>query len=234
MSTLRTTILRHALPLVPTHSFTRQALVNALPSLPPSHPDHRDALPESVIDTLFDAGSSAPAQALVSAWEEEGLTSLQGQHVRDRLRHRLSYSSQVGEHLVEVRDTRSGRSLCSYQAYALLSAPGSSTSLPIPQLPAPLLPLLRQIRLPPLYAPPGSPSPSSRPSTDAATELSSALQATSRRLPLIGFNPAGPLSYAWRIADGALRVDDKARGVQKGLMDEPTGSGVSSSQSCMG
>jgi len=52
------------------------------------------------------------------------------------------------------------------------------------------------------------------------------MRSTSNRLPLVGFNPMGSLSYAWRIADHALRPMDKARGVQKGLMEEPTGSGV--------
>ena len=101
MSSLRSTILQHAIPLIPTHSFTRQALLRSLPSLKQDHPDYRPALEESVVDTIFGSGQ-APAQSLTAAWEEDGLASMQGKDARQRLKSRLSHSAVVGEHLVEV------------------------------------------------------------------------------------------------------------------------------------
>lgn len=104
---LRSTILRHSLPLLPIHSFTRQTLSLALNSLPPSHPDYRpDPTPEGMIDTLFGEGIKAPGQTLVEAWEAEGRKSMEEKDVKDgvgsTLRGRLRYSAEVGEHLVEV------------------------------------------------------------------------------------------------------------------------------------
>ncbi|KAK1926254.1 hypothetical protein DB88DRAFT_544500 [Papiliotrema laurentii] len=214
---LRTSILKHALPLVPQHSFTRHTLLLALPSLDPAHPDYQPDVSESVIDTLFGNGNTAPARALVDAWVGEGLHAVQGANTRERLKNRLRYSSLVGEHLVE--------------AYAVLASPGSTPSLPIPRIP---LSILQSLNLPRLYSPPpssplsplssSSNSPASSPSSTAET-LHSLLDATSNRIPFVGVNPAGPLAYAWRIADRALKADEQTQQIQNGLMGEPAGSG---------
>jgi hypothetical protein len=100
---LRSTILTHSLPLLPTYSFTRQTLTHALSSLPPDHASYRpEPLSDSVVDTLFGPGPSA-GKALVEAWEDEGLSRMdKGKGVGDMLERRLSYSAEVGEHLVEV------------------------------------------------------------------------------------------------------------------------------------
>ena len=104
---LRTKILHHSLPLLPTHSFTRHTLALALTSLPSSHPDHRaDLTADTIIDTLFGEGVSAPGKALVEAWEKEGIErmiaddGLRG--LSGILGDRLRWSASVGEHLVEV------------------------------------------------------------------------------------------------------------------------------------
>lgn len=101
MSSLRSTILHHAIPLIPTHSFTRRTLLQSLPSLKPDHPDYRSVLEDSVVDTIFGNGQ-APGKALTAAWEEEGLKAMQGENTRERLKSRLGHSAVVGEHLVEV------------------------------------------------------------------------------------------------------------------------------------
>lgn len=156
---LRSTILTHALPHIPSTSFTRQALTASLSRLPSTHPDHRPGdISDTVLDTLY--GSERGAEkALVRRWAEEGVRVVQGREqgrqgeemgtgtgterrvgegngkaelgvggasgpggatmmgtgkgrergrgrVRDRIKarleRRLTYSGNVGEHLVEV------------------------------------------------------------------------------------------------------------------------------------
>ena len=46
------------------------------------------------------------------------------------------------------------------------------------------------------------------------------------RIPIPLVNPLGAFSYAWRIADGALRAGERGEGLKKGLMNEPVGAGV--------
>ena len=102
---LRPTILRHSLPLLPHHSFTRHTLALALSSLPPSHPAHRaQPVPHHAIDTLFGTGNVDPGQALVRAWDAEGRKHMVGEEggVIEALGERLRWSAEVGEHLVEV------------------------------------------------------------------------------------------------------------------------------------
>lgn len=101
---LRNTILKHSLPLIPRHSFTRQTLSLSLPSLPSDHPDHKPEINDTIIDTLFGQGIAAP-KALVGAWQENGLENMEGEAVEDRLKSRLRYSAEVGAHLVEVGHT---------------------------------------------------------------------------------------------------------------------------------
>ncbi|GFZ50649.1 hypothetical protein JCM24511_08407, partial [Saitozyma sp. JCM 24511] len=210
---LRSTILTHSLPLLPTYSFTRQTLTHALSSLPSDHPSYRpEPLSESVVDTLFGPGPSA-GKALVEAWEHEGLSRMdKGKGVQDMLERRLSYSAEVGEHLVE--------------AYALLSSPESTASIPLPTIPVPIKQLLN-FRLPPLYTPPGtvSSSSSSAPRHSTSEVMASLSDATGGRLPFLRFSPLGPLSYAWRIADEAMALQDKSKPLKKGVMDEPVGAG---------
>ncbi len=114
---LRSTILRHSLPLLPTYSFSRQTLQNALTHLPANHPDHRDQaeIPLSVIDTLFGDSEVSAGKALVEAWETRGRQGMsqdlrrgsqdgarKEDDVASLLARRLAYSSTIHEHLVEV------------------------------------------------------------------------------------------------------------------------------------
>ncbi|CAD6584761.1 MAG: hypothetical protein TREMPRED_003953 [Tremellales sp. Tagirdzhanova-0007] len=214
---LRTKILHHSLHLLPTHSFTRQTLSLALSALPSSHPDHRaDPTTDAIIDTLFGAGVSAPGKALVEAWENEGIERM----VVDEgprglgaiLGDRLSWSADVGDHLVE--------------AYALLASPATTSSIPFPSLPTSILNFLPNLNTP-LYTPPSTipPAPLS-PIDDAPTSSSRSVPPQlNQRLPLLSLNPLGPLTYAWRIADAALSLTEKHRGLRKGVMNEPIGSG---------
>lgn len=101
---LRTQILHGAIPHLPTHSFTRPALVLALAQLRPEVSD-----PEGVIDTLFGPGGVTPVRALVESWEEEGKAIMKGEGegkgkkgLERVLSRRLQWSAGVGEHLVEV------------------------------------------------------------------------------------------------------------------------------------
>lgn len=112
---LRAKILTHSLPLLPTHSFTRQTLALALSRLPSDHPDHRvEPIPDSVLDTLFGDGRAAP-KALVQRWEEEGIEPMEAESgskpsiagLESRLRSRLTYSAGLGHYLPEV--SRLGR-----------------------------------------------------------------------------------------------------------------------------
>lgn len=101
---LRTQILHGAIHHLPTHSFTRPALILALSQLRPEVSD-----PEGVIDTLFGPGGVAPVRALVESWEEEGKAVMKGEGegkgkkgLERVLGRRLQWSAGVGEHLVEV------------------------------------------------------------------------------------------------------------------------------------
>lgn len=109
--TLRTTILKHALPHLPEHSFTLRPLLNSLNELPANHPDRNDKVTPEVLDVLFGSELNARRE-LVKAWEEEGLNDMiaaeipkgvpEIEAVGEILARRLEYSSRIGEHLVEV------------------------------------------------------------------------------------------------------------------------------------
>lgn len=43
---------------------------------------------------------------------------------------------------------------------------------------------------------------------------------------MLALNPLGPFTYAWRIADTAILLADKQRGLRKGIWNEPLGGGV--------
>lgn len=113
------------------------------------------------------------------------------------------------------------------QAYALLSSPQSTPTIPLPSLPLPLSALL-SLRLPIPYLPPGA-SALAR-GASAAGILKGLLSQnaninTGGRVPLISINPAGPLGYAWAIADAAVLEEERGR-VERGVMGEPVGAGV--------
>jgi hypothetical protein len=109
--TLRTTILKHALPYLPEHSFTLRPLLNSLNELPTNHPDRNEKVTPEVLDVLFGSELNARRE-LVKAWEEEGLNDMveaelpmgrsEIEAVGEILARRLEYSSRIGEHLVEV------------------------------------------------------------------------------------------------------------------------------------
>ncbi|WWD06137.1 hypothetical protein V865_004222 [Kwoniella europaea PYCC6329] len=217
---LRSQILTSSLPFLSTLSFTRPALLQSLRSIKPDITN-----PDAVIDTLFGPGSVGASKALVESWEEEGLKVLNGpiegkEDLGEVLRRRIEYSSKVGEHLVE--------------AYANLSTPSSTPSIPLPSLPI-LKTLLSSIKLPPSYSPPSSSSSLSRsttnpnPNGNASSVLDQISSMTGNRLPLLSINPLGPLGYAWRIADEALFLTEQKRKqkgvVRRGYWNEPTGPG---------
>ncbi|WVQ93999.1 hypothetical protein IAU59_001077 [Kwoniella sp. CBS 9459] len=223
---LRSQILSHTLPLLPTHSFTRSALVTSLRSLKPEI-NNADA----VIDTVFGSGSVGPVKSLVEFWEEQGRSEMEMEsslgegnvELEDVLARRLEWSAAVGEHLVE--------------AYANLLTPSSTPSIPLPSLPI-LRQLLSSFKLPPAYSPPqlGSSSPSSSSSTGASTSsrpitsiLDQLSTMTGHRIPLLSTNPIGPLAYAWKVADQALYVvEQKSKPVgqvKRGYWNEPVGPG---------
>lgn len=107
---LRTSILKHALPHLPEHSFTLRPLLDSLNNLPQNHPDRNDKVTPEVLDVLFGSDLNARRE-LVKAWEEEGLRDMidlelpKGKEIEaigEILARRLEYSSRIGEHLVEV------------------------------------------------------------------------------------------------------------------------------------
>jgi hypothetical protein len=108
---LRSSILKHALPHLPEQSFTVRPLLDSLSSLPQNHPDRNETVTPEVLDVLFGSELNARRE-LVKAWEEEGLRDMvEGEMskgrseidaVGDILARRLEYSSRIGEHLVEV------------------------------------------------------------------------------------------------------------------------------------
>ncbi|KAF8591057.1 hypothetical protein K439DRAFT_1627149 [Ramaria rubella] len=124
---MRSALLRHALPLVRTHGFTRQTLSLAALSLPTPH---TEPLSETAVSALFGPGEEA-RKTLIKAWLNEGINSMgrkdtgdKGEKirgsvsVRDALKDRLAWNEPVLEHLPE--------------AFALLSFP--QTLLPLPDI----------------------------------------------------------------------------------------------------
>lgn len=78
---LRNAILTHALPHIPTTSFTRSALTSSLAQLPKEHPDHRaEAISDQLLDTLY-GPDRGPEKELVRRWADEGvITAIRGPH----------------------------------------------------------------------------------------------------------------------------------------------------------
>jgi hypothetical protein len=76
--TLRQTILRNAIPVVPQQSFTRSALLSSIRQLPLATPSPSVSpvqTPEALIESLFGKGVE-PEKSLVKEWEAQGLQSM--------------------------------------------------------------------------------------------------------------------------------------------------------------
>lgn len=81
------------------------------------------------------------------------------------------------------------------------------------------------MRLPIPYLPPGARTLAR--GASAGGILKSLFENTGGRVPLISVNPAGPLSYAWAIADAAVLEEERGK-IERGVMNEPIGAGVRS------
>jgi hypothetical protein len=94
-----------------------------------------------------------------------------------------------------------------------MSTPSNGHFLPIPEA-------LRNLstRILSLYTRPSD-------STPPLSPLESPPTPSSSKSALSLINPSG-LAYAWRIADAALSPTEKSKTIKKGMMGEPTGSGV--------
>lgn len=103
-----------------------------------------------------------------------------------------------------------------------MSSPQAATSIPIPTIPFAIRQLLR-LRLPPIYTPPGM---AAHGAMSVGDMVSGVAGRNGGRLPIPIVNPLGPMAYAWRIADAALRADERAEGIKRGIMNEPVGPGV--------
>jgi len=104
-------LLRHAIPLVRTHGFKRQALSFAALSLP----NHTEPLSDTAVSALFGPGDEA-CKTLIQAWLEEGLDRMGRKDgdeggekprgiisIQDALKDRLKWNEPVLDHLPRVR-----------------------------------------------------------------------------------------------------------------------------------
>jgi ubiquinone biosynthesis protein COQ9 len=94
-------LLRLTLPLVRTHSFTREALSRSVLSLPKPH---TQPLNETAVTALFGSGDDA-RRTLMHAWLEQGRAEMKNApstSLKDILRHRLRYNEPVLHLLPEV------------------------------------------------------------------------------------------------------------------------------------
>ena len=107
---MRNALLRHAIPLVRTHGFTRQALSFAALSLP----NHTEPLSEMAVSALFGPGDEA-RKTLIQAWLEEGINRMGWRNgdddggqakgsvpIREALKDRLKWNEPVLDQLPEV------------------------------------------------------------------------------------------------------------------------------------
>ncbi|RDB25848.1 Ubiquinone biosynthesis protein COQ9, mitochondrial [Hypsizygus marmoreus] len=112
MST-RSRLLQHAIPLIKTHGFTREALARSVLVLP-SPEAHPEPLSETAISALFGHGDLA-RRTLIRAWLDGGVQKIQaappGSTMKQVLRARLELNEPVLQHLPE--------------AFALLASPNS-------------------------------------------------------------------------------------------------------------
>ncbi|KAG9224553.1 hypothetical protein PLEOSDRAFT_1107273 [Pleurotus ostreatus PC15] len=130
-------LLKLALPLIPTHGFTRAALAESVLALPASS-QHTAPLSDTAVSALFGEGDDA-RRTLINAWLAEGISQMGktpssapplGQasprpSIRDILHQRLRYNEQALQYLPE--------------AFACLATPTSITSMmltPLDPVPA--------------------------------------------------------------------------------------------------
>ncbi len=86
MPSLRSQLLRSAVPLVKDYGFTREALARSvLTNNDASLKEHKEPLSEDALDALFGPGNDA-RRTLIHAWLDEGLDRIRemGRQTRER------------------------------------------------------------------------------------------------------------------------------------------------------
>ncbi|EIW57684.1 uncharacterized protein TRAVEDRAFT_169640 [Trametes versicolor FP-101664 SS1] len=108
-TSLRTELLRLAVPLVKTHGFTREALACSALQLPEPH---KEPLSEAAVTAIFGGGDDA-RRTLINAWMEAAVLNMRSKSsppsLLELLESRLNWNEPVLEKLPE--------------AFALLAAP---------------------------------------------------------------------------------------------------------------
>ncbi|OJT02465.1 hypothetical protein TRAPUB_7032 [Trametes pubescens] len=114
---LRTELLRLAVPLVKTHGFTREALAQSALRLPEPH---KEPLSEAAVTSIFGSGDDA-RRTLIQAWMEAAVLNMKSKStppsLLELLESRLKWNEPVLGHLPE--------------AFALLATPKFSSLLPL-------------------------------------------------------------------------------------------------------
>lgn len=119
-ASLRSQLLRSAVPLVKDYGFTREALARSVltPNNQPSLKAHDEPLSDEAVSTLFGQGDDA-RRTLIRAWLDEGLNSMRVQRdhsvqqqpsgpsplLRQVLHARLAYNEPALGHIPEVCNT---------------------------------------------------------------------------------------------------------------------------------
>lgn len=103
VSSLRTELLRLAVPLVKTHGFTREALAYSALQLPQPH---KEPLSEAAVTAIFGGGDDA-RRTLINAWMEAAVLNMRSKssppELLELLESRLKWNEPVLEKLPEVR-----------------------------------------------------------------------------------------------------------------------------------
>ena len=114
-ASLRSQLLRSAVPLVKDYGFTREALARSvLANNDTSLKEHKEPLSEYALDALFGTGNDA-RRTLIHAWLDEGLAEMRKQTgeqrqldtsatltLRQVLHARLAYNEPALPHIPEV------------------------------------------------------------------------------------------------------------------------------------
>jgi ubiquinone biosynthesis protein COQ9 len=106
-ASLRSQLLRSAVPLVKDYGFTREALARSVltPNNQPSFKAHDEPLSDEAVSALFGQGDDA-RRTLIRAWLDEGLNSMRVQTDQPTLRQvlhaRLAYNEPALGHIPEV------------------------------------------------------------------------------------------------------------------------------------
>ena len=108
-ASLRSQLLRSAVPLVKDYGFTREALARSV--LTPNQPSlkaHDEPLSDEAVSALFGQGDDA-RRTLIRAWLDEGLNAMRKQTdhsvqptLRQALHARLAYNEPALVHIPEV------------------------------------------------------------------------------------------------------------------------------------